>query len=918
MVLLVALTWESLALLSAGRAFVEGESLWSKAQKQSLVHLMRYAHTHAETDYEKFRATLAVPLGDRKARLELEKPVFDYAVAYQGFLEGRNHPDDIPGMIMLFRRFRHLSYIDRSISLWADGDRSIDEFIKVAEELHQRISAGEKNPDELYAVVDRIFAVDAQLTPEEDAFSSSLGEATRATKLLLSLATVALTVTLLPLGILFSRRVLRKSEAFEKRLKLSEERFDLAVSGSNDGIWDWNMLTNEVYYSPRFNELLGYTEGSLGNTPASLLARMHPEDKATAESDVSALQAHLEQGVPYDVEYRLKTSAGEYHWFRIRGRSVRDSSGRAVRMAGSLTDITDRKAAEAELYSAKERAQVTLQSIGDAVITTDTNGLVEYLNPSAEALVGCAMAEARALPLNSLIDILDEKTRRRMSDPVETVLRQGKTLDSATEIVLIRRDGKEAAVAESAAPIRDRSGRAIGVVLVFRDVSRERQYAAKLSYQASHDALTGLINRREFENRLRKALDSAAEMGREHAVLYLDLDQFKVVNDTCGHAAGDELMRQISAILQRRLREGDVLARLGGDEFGVLLENCAPENAVRIAEQLRKTVADFPFVWQPRSFSVSVSIGLVSVASVALTLADVLKAADAACYLAKEKGRDRVHIYQRDDAELSMRHGEMEWVGRIRHALEEERLCLYAQEILPIRPATQSGRHLELLIRMIDERGELVPPMAFIPAAERYNLMPTIDRWVIRTAFSTLAQLRDVGNGESIDMCSINISGASLVDEGSLMEFVIEQFGRFGIPHKIVCFEITETAAIANLTKAERFIQELRALGCRFSLDDFGSGMSSFAYLKRLQVDFLKIDGAFVKDMAKDPIDSAMVEAINHIGHVMGKLTIAEFVENEEILIQLRRIGVDYAQGYGIAKPVPFGYVNNIVRLRSV
>ena len=909
--LLVVLSGESITILSAGRAYVEGESLWSKAQKQSLVHLMRYAHTHTESDYQKFRAALAVPLGDRKARLELEKPQPDYALAYQGFLRGRNHPDDIPGMIMLFRRFRHLSYIDRSITLWADGDRSIDEFIKVADELHQRISAGETNAEILYAVVDKIFAVDAQLTPEEDTFSSSLGEATRATKLLLSIATFALAATLVPLGILFSRKAVKKSEAFEQALKLSEERFDLAVSGSNDGIWDWNIVTDRVYYSPRFNELLGYTDQGLEGTPAALVSRMHPDD---LESTKAALEAHLAHGELYDVEHRLKTKPGEYRWFRARGRSVRDDSGRPVRMAGSLTDITDRKTAEAELYSAKEQAQVTLQSIGDAVITTDTNGLVEYLNPSAEALIGCTLADAHGLPMNTLVQLVDEQTRRPTPDPVETVLNQGKTLDSATEIVLVRRDGVEASVAESAAPIRDRTGRATGVVLVFRDVSRERQYAATLSHQASHDALTGLVNRREFENRLKRALATAADIGREHVVLYLDLDQFKVVNDTCGHAAGDELMRQISAMLQRRLREGDTLARLGGDEFGVLLEQCAPENAMRLAEALRQTVVDFPFVWQHRSFSVSVSIGLVGVASDAFTLADVLKAADAACYLAKEKGRNRIHIYQRNDTELSIRHGEMEWVGRIHQALEENRLCLYAQEILPMRADSDSGRHIEILVRMIDERGELVPPMAFIPAAERYNLMPSIDRWVIRTTFSTLAQLRQGGENDLPDICSINLSGASFIDE-RFLDFVIEQFTRFGISHTAVCFEITETAAIANLAKAERFIHELSGLGCKFSLDDFGSGMSSFAYLKHLPVDFLKIDGAFVKDMTTDPIDSAMVEAINHIGHVMGKLTIAEFVENDEILERLREIGVDYVQGFGVAKPKPFSQVDNVIRL---
>jgi EAL domain-containing protein (putative c-di-GMP-specific phosphodiesterase class I) len=368
-------------------------------------------------------------------------------------------------------------------------------------------------------------------------------------------------------------------------------------------------------------------------------------------------------------------------------------------------------------------------------------------------------------------------------------------------------------------------------------------------------------------------------------------------------------MRQISALLQARLREGDTLARLGGDEFGILLENCPPEQGVRIADEIRQAIRDFRFSWSGLPFTVGSSIGLVTITEDGFTLAEILRAADTACYVAKEKGRNRVHLYSADDSEVSLKQDEMEWVARIQKALEEKRFRLYAQEIVSLSPSMGPGTHFEILIRMLDEKGNLVFPGAFIPAAERYGLMQVVDRWVVTTAFETYAQLASDNRGRSIETCSINLSGASIGDEGFL-EFVQTQAAVAGVPYTAFCFEVTETVAVADVAKAADFIRRLRTLGCRFSLDDFGSGMSSFGYLKHLPVDYLKIDGGFVKDMLEDPIDRAMVEAINHIGHVMGKKTIAEFVENVQTLEALRAMGVDYGQGYGIARPIPFAAVD--------
>src|SRR5690606_21478526 len=391
---------------------------------------------------------------------------------------------------------------------------------------------------------------------------------------------------------------------------------------------------------------------------------------------------------------------------------------------------------------------------------------------------------------------------------------------------------------------------------------KEQQKQIQMSYQASHDALTGLVNRREFERRLKVALEEAEFKPTTHSMLYLDLDQFKIVNDTCGHNAGDALLQQLAATLQANLRQNDVLARLGGDEFGVLLEHCPGEPALRIAESLRQAVSSFRFLWMDKTFSVGVSIGLATFGGEGMTVGDVFSIVDGACYVAKDLGRNRIHVYSPDDTELAERTGQMNWVGRITRALEENRLRLYRQLITPLQDgAGAAERHYEVLLRMQDEDGREISPAAFIPAAERYNLMPSIDFWVMRTAFEHYA--RSGGRSQGCNL-SINLSGATLGDE-RLLPYIREQLHCFGVPPTAICFEITETTAIAKLATATVLIQELKQMGCRFALDDFGSGMSSFGYLKNLPIDFIKIDGACVRDVDSDPIDRAMVEAINNI-----------------------------------------------------
>lgn len=435
---------------------------------------------------------------------------------------------------------------------------------------------------------------------------------------------------------------------------------------------------------------------------------------------------------------------------------------------------------------------------------------------------------------------------------------------------------------------------------------KEQAKQIEMSYQASHDELTGLINRREFERCAQSMLDGLHAEPGVHAILYLDLDQFKIINDTCGHHAGDALLLQLGGLLKGKLRQNDVLGRLGGDEFGVLLRNCPAEPALRVADAIRQTVAEFRFVWKDNLFSVGVSVGLLSFSDDQLTLNEMLSIVDGACYLAKEKGRNRIHVYQADDGELRERKGQMNWVAKISKALEENRMVLYRQTILPLQDTEQKVEHFELLLRMLDEDGKLLSPMAFLPAAERYNLMSAVDFWVIKNAFRYFKEY--CTHDDIAYTCSINLSGATVGDE-RLIRYIREQFDVFDISPKGICFEITETAAIANLNSAVVLIHDLKQIGCRFALDDFGSGMSSFGYLKTLSVDYIKIDGSFVKDMLHDRIDHAMVEAINNIGHVMGIQTIAEFVENDAIKEELKRINVNFAQGYGVGRPEPITLV---------
>jgi diguanylate cyclase (GGDEF)-like protein/PAS domain S-box-containing protein len=685
-------------------------------------------------------------------------------------------------------------------------------------------------------------------------------------------------------GIAIARRLA------EEALRASEAKYRGLFETITEGVYQSGRDGRLRSVNPAFVAILGYRSAEeLYALPSVATLYWNPADRAEFIRRVES------EGEIRNAEFLVRRRDGEQLVILENSRAVRDTANRITHYEGTIADITERKRAEQAVFAEKERAQVTLQSIGDAVISTDAEGRIEYINPVAESLTAWTLEEARGRPIGEVLSLVNEITREPIENPLLCVLGGVEAGAPADHSVLVTRSGHELAIQESAAPICDRQGRVIGAVIVFHDVTKERRLKRALSYQASHDALTGLINRREFDNRLHAAVLSAQRGEGTYALLYIDLDQFKVVNDTCGHQAGDRLLRDVTGLLQSRVRASDTIARLGGDEFGVLLEGCTVEQSTRIAEGVRQAIRDYRFIWGATTLSVGASVGVVQITAETESVANVMSAADIACYAAKDEGRNRVHLYESDGISHP-RHREMHWVARVTRAAEENRLELFFQPIRPIARAGATAFH-ELTVRLRDDDGRLVAPGEFIPAAERYNVMSVIDRWVVQRAIERLKEW------DELPLLAVNLSGTSL-NEQSFIDFVLQQVGDPALAQAL-CFEITETAAVTNLSNATFVMRELKARGCKFALDDFGTGLSSFMYLKTLPVDYLKIDGQFISHVADDPVDRSMVEAICKVGKALGIETVAECVESQAVLDELRRIGIDYAQGYFLARPEP-------------
>ncbi len=577
--------------------------------------------------------------------------------------------------------------------------------------------------------------------------------------------------------------------------------------------------------------------------------------------------------------------------------------GNVVGIYTFVTDITERYEVAKSLFMEKERARTTLGSIGDGVLTINADGRIDYLNPVTEKMTGWKLADAIGMRVETVLRLIDQSDGKPIESPLYHALVTGESAVLPPRTILISKDGSEFSVEDSCTPIRDSEGVITGAVLVFRDVTDKRKMVDRITFQARHDALTGLVNRAEFERVVEAQLQDTKSSGHQHALLFIDLDRFKLVNDTSGHKAGDELLRRLSKLMLHKLRKSDLLARIGGDEFGVLLENCRLEKAQEIAQSLIAAIGEFSFQWEEKLFTVGASIGVMSISRDGKDVESLFAAADAACYWAKEHGRNQAKIYREEEVNSHDRQVQDNWIERINAGLREDRFCLYGQRIGTTGHARGNGADsFEVLVRLREGDQALIPPMAFLPAAERHNLMPQIDRWVIQ---HTLDGLRQRNFGKNGGHFSINLSGMSLADE-ALPDFITEQFRVTEIAPQRICFEIAEVVAVAQVDEAHRLIAKLRSFGCRVALDNFVSGPSSFPDLKRHPVDYLKIDGRFAKAIDSDDLDFAMVDSINRMAHVLNIKTVAESVETLAALGALEKIGVDHVQGYVVHEPQPF------------
>jgi diguanylate cyclase (GGDEF)-like protein/PAS domain S-box-containing protein len=690
----------------------------------------------------------------------------------------------------------------------------------------------------------------------------------------------------------------QREQAFEL-LRTSNASLSEAQRLGRIGSWAWSVADDVTTWSDELHRIFGLEPSHLAPSYSEQSRLYTPESFARLGKLV---EDTLKTGEPYELELQFTRADGSTGWLEAHGEAERNEAGVVTQLHGTVQDITERRALTDKLDEQHELIRVTLESIADAVITTNRSGHVTWLNPAAERLTGWPNSGALGRPITEVFDIVHEETRKPSLCPVDVCVSQGVPVKLEDRSILLARTGKEFGVQGSSAPLWGGHGVLLGAVLVFQDVTEQRRLNGEMSYRATHDALTGLTNRAEFEARLGRTLVKAHQERSEHALLYIDLDQFKLVNDACGHAAGDQLLSQVAKLLRDTVRAGDTLSRLGGDEFAVILEYCTSAQAQHVAQKICNRMDQFRFIRDGRRFRVGGSIGLVPLDSRWESPAAALQAADVSCYAAKEAGRNCVHTWLDTDVAMHARHKEAQWAARLDYAIDEGLFVLHAQEIVPLQAEGRNALYAEVLLRMVDTDGSLISPSAFLPAAERFHLSSRIDSWVLGRVVATLQAQPELS---AIDTLCVNLSGQSIGDRLFLRQTVEILRGSGMEVCKRLCLEITETAAVTNLIDAAQFVQEVRALGVRVALDDFGAGASSFKYLKSLAVDIVKIDGQFVRDVMEDPLDDATVRCFVEVAQMVGVKTVAEFVDKPAVLVRMKEIGVDFGQGFLLHHPEP-------------
>ncbi len=700
-------------------------------------------------------------------------------------------------------------------------------------------------------------------------------------------------------GVVGITRDITAQVASERRLKESEERLRLALANSGQGVWEWDIASRRIYHSPESCALYGFPPRGCWETADHWSDRIHPDDRAKVMEETRRL--FREQADDYGGESRIRCADGQYRWIRFHGKIVaRREDGSPLRAIGVTSDIHEQKLAAQERRRQAERMALAVQAGGVGIFEADLDSGIVTCDARMYELLGL-MPDGAPMTLERMYEVLYPGDRRQMRGLLPALL-----------------DGRISAVDEERRVVWPDGSihhlRMLGKVFRFSpdgprlligtcwDVTEARALQQQLSYQATHDALTGLYNRFEFERRLQAVQRGQTGGGRSHVLCFIDLDRFKIVNDTAGHAVGDALLYELGQALAREVRSTDVLARLGGDEFALLLLDCTVEQAEQIAHKLIDRIENLNFRWRGRSYDISASIGIARLSSdSSANVADVMAQADVACYAAKTGGRGRVSVYLSEHSDAQQHHRELIVASTIRDAVDTSRFRLFAQEIVACDPEGDCRRHVELLLRMADDKGGVIAPTAFIPAAERFGLMAQVDRWVLREALQQKASRLAAVPGLTV---SINLSAQSLNDP-TFLPFIEALLMNSPLEPARVRFEITETAAVTHLTAAGQVIERLRALGCGIALDDFGSGLSSFGYLKHFKVDYVKIDGGFVRELPNSASDRAIVRSIQALAREFGARTVAEYVEDETVFASVRELGVDYAQGYVFGRPRP-------------